>query len=294
MDPADSNGGQHHSAARLRSRRGPQHSRRQICRAAVFGRRAAEAARRDVPGRPTSSGSTIPACSAGPPSTAGTSKTSSPKTHSLRSRIRSSTSSRIRESAPSSSSTTTAASSSASRMSPRAACSEYPRSTRPTTGRCNTSRARASRSRTCWSSRRAPADVAGDQTAGGVGRVPGAHEGRVHHQDLRFLHVPDGHRHEHADHDGRSASSSACRSPGQTFYTFMLENLEKFGALKAIGAKGRELILHDPIPGRLRRADRLRDRRRAVRGHDLAGPAESAGLRGDHQLLATCCSPFAW
>ena len=29
---------------------------------------------------------------------------------------------------------------------------------------------------------------------------------------------------------------------GQTFYTFILENLEKFGALKAIGAKGRALI----------------------------------------------------
>lgn len=30
---------------------------------------------------------------------------------------------------------------------------------------------------------------------------------------------------------------------GQTFYTFVLENLEKFGALKAIGAKSRELIM---------------------------------------------------
>ena len=29
---------------------------------------------------------------------------------------------------------------------------------------------------------------------------------------------------------------------GQTFYSFILENLEKFGALKAIGAKGRELV----------------------------------------------------
>jgi putative ABC transport system permease protein len=29
---------------------------------------------------------------------------------------------------------------------------------------------------------------------------------------------------------------------GQTFYTFILENMEKFGALKAIGAKGRELV----------------------------------------------------
>ena len=30
---------------------------------------------------------------------------------------------------------------------------------------------------------------------------------------------------------------------GQTFYTFVIENLEKFGALKAIGAKGRELVV---------------------------------------------------
>lgn len=29
---------------------------------------------------------------------------------------------------------------------------------------------------------------------------------------------------------------------GQTFYTFVLENLEKFGALKAMGAKGHELV----------------------------------------------------
>jgi putative ABC transport system permease protein len=29
---------------------------------------------------------------------------------------------------------------------------------------------------------------------------------------------------------------------GQTFYTFILENLEKFGALKAIGAQGRKLV----------------------------------------------------
>jgi putative ABC transport system permease protein len=29
---------------------------------------------------------------------------------------------------------------------------------------------------------------------------------------------------------------------GQTFYTFIIENIEKFGALKAIGAKGRDLI----------------------------------------------------
>ena len=30
---------------------------------------------------------------------------------------------------------------------------------------------------------------------------------------------------------------------GQTFYTFILENLDKFGALKAIGTKGRDLVI---------------------------------------------------
>lgn len=30
---------------------------------------------------------------------------------------------------------------------------------------------------------------------------------------------------------------------GQTFYTFILENLDRFGALKAIGAKGKELVM---------------------------------------------------
>jgi len=29
---------------------------------------------------------------------------------------------------------------------------------------------------------------------------------------------------------------------GQTFYTFIIENIDKFGALKAIGAKGSELV----------------------------------------------------
>ena len=38
---------------------------------------------------------------------------------------------------------------------------------------------------------------------------------------------------------------------GQTFYTFILENLERFGALKAIGTKSRELVEDDPVPGRL-------------------------------------------
>ena len=36
---------------------------------------------------------------------------------------------------------------------------------------------------------------------------------------------------------------------GQTFYTFILENLERFGALKAIGAKSRDLIGMILFPG---------------------------------------------
>ena len=72
---------------------------------------------------------------------------------------------------------------------------------------------------------------------------------------------------------------------GQTFYTFILENIEKFGALKAIGAKGRELVLHDPVPGDVRVAHRLRCRRRLVCDGHLAGATLPAGLCGDHHLL---------
>ena len=49
---------------------------------------------------------------------------------------------------------------------------------------------------------------------------------------------------------------------GQTFYTFILENLERFGALKAIGTKSRELIgmilfQATSLPHRLRPGRRL-------------------------------------
>ena len=67
---------------------------------------------------------------------------------------------------------------------------------------------------------------------------------------------------------------------GQTFYTFILENLERFGALKAIGTTSRELISHDSVPGNLHCAHRLRPGRRLVHAHDLVRQIETARLRG--------------
>ena len=71
---------------------------------------------------------------------------------------------------------------------------------------------------------------------------------------------------------------------GQTFYTFILENLEKFGALKAIGAKSHELVADDPVPGDFCLPDGLRAGRWAVLPDHLARQAVSAGLRGHHHL----------
>jgi hypothetical protein len=57
----------------------------------------------------------------------------------------------------------------------------------------------------------------------------------------QLLHLQDRCRHQHPA-DDRDRFIVGLSISGQTFYTFILENLEKFGALKAIGAKGRELV----------------------------------------------------
>ena len=72
---------------------------------------------------------------------------------------------------------------------------------------------------------------------------------------------------------------------GQTFYTFILENLEKFGALKAIGAKGPRAGLHDPVHGDFYGADRLWPGRRFRDADDHDRPIPAAQLRGDDHLL---------
>ena len=46
---------------------------------------------------------------------------------------------------------------------------------------------------------------------------------------------------QHPHHDGNQLHHGLSIS-AQTFYTFILENLERFGALKAIGTKSRELV----------------------------------------------------
>ena len=71
---------------------------------------------------------------------------------------------------------------------------------------------------------------------------------------------------------------------GQTFYTFILENIEKFGALKAIGAKGQRTYFHDFISGVFCGADRLRAWRRFVCHYDMAGRILHPRLCGDNHL----------
>ncbi len=65
---------------------------------------------------------------------------------------------------------------------------------------------------------------------------------------------------------------------GQTFYTFILENLERFGALKAIGTRGRELAADGSVPGYLHIADRIWARNRTLHAPHRASKAETARL----------------
>ncbi len=69
---------------------------------------------------------------------------------------------------------------------------------------------------------------------------------------------------------------------GQTFYTFVIENLEKFGALKAIGAKGRELISMILFQTSFVALTGYGIGVGLCAAHHLACPALPARLRGDH------------
>ena len=70
---------------------------------------------------------------------------------------------------------------------------------------------------------------------------------------------------------------------GQTFYTFILENIEKFGALKAIGAKGSELVSYDPVSGVLCGPDGIWHRCWPLLTDDMAG----AALSPDYAAIIT-------
>ena len=71
---------------------------------------------------------------------------------------------------------------------------------------------------------------------------------------------------------------------GQTFYSFTLENLEKFGALKAIGAKRRELVYMILFQVGAHRRRWLRARHRSVRAAHRPRQAAAARLRVGHHL----------
>ena len=71
---------------------------------------------------------------------------------------------------------------------------------------------------------------------------------------------------------------------GRTFYTFILENLERFGALKAIGMTSRELITMT-VPSDVHGFNRLRPWRGIVHALHCNRQAAPAGLCGDGHVL---------
>ena len=79
---------------------------------------------------------------------------------------------------------------------------------------------------------------------------------------------------------------------GQTFYTFILENLERFGALKAIGTKSRELVGMILFQAGFHGTHWLRAGGRAVHGVDLAGQAGLAELCSHDDLREPSASPW--
>ena len=281
--PGGPDGRQLHPAAGLRAGRSAQHTGRQIRRSALFRRRAAEAARRHLSGRqrhrPRRHQPVRPAGAAHGKHRGHLRR----ERASSRSRTPSSTSWRTRRSAPSSNSTTIAASSSASPRSRPAACSACRRSTRPTTARSNTSPITRFTISYLLVEPKTPADVAAIKRRSQAPGYLALTKDEFIDKISNFYKYQTG--------IGTNMLIMTVISfivglsiSGQTFYTFILENLEKFGALKAIGAKGRELIYMI-----LFQASFV-----ALTGYglgvglcaliDLAGPAQPARLRGDHHL----------
>ena len=71
---------------------------------------------------------------------------------------------------------------------------------------------------------------------------------------------------------------------GQTFYTFILENLDKFGALKAIGAKRLRACVYDSVPGGLHRVDWFRAWHWSMHPADCDCKDPDPGLHGDRDF----------
>ena len=154
--------------------------------------------------------------------------------------------------------------------SPPAGCSACRRSTPPTTARCSTSRTAASPFPTCWSSRsrrRTSPLIKAQVDRCGVSGPDARQEFITKISDFYMYQTGIGTNMLLMTLISFIVGLSIS---GQTFYTFILENLDKFGALKAIGAKSRELIFMILFQATFVALDRLRHRRRAVRPPHLA------------------------
>ena len=71
---------------------------------------------------------------------------------------------------------------------------------------------------------------------------------------------------------------------GQTFYTFIIENIDKFGALKAIGAKGSELVAMILFQATFTALTGFGLGHGILHAGDLAGASQAAGLCRHHHL----------
>ena len=127
------------------------------------------------------------------------------------------------------------------------------------------------------------ADIASIKQTGRGRRLSCPHQGRVHEQDLEILHVPDRHRHQHAADDPHQLHRRALDLRPDLLHLHSREHRP----LRRPEGDRREVPrarLDDPLPGDLRRFDRLRLRGRTLRAPHLARPRSPAGLRGHDHL----------
>ncbi len=81
---------------------------------------------------------------------------------------------------------------------------------------------------------------------------------------------------------------------GQTFYTFIIENIEKFGALKAIGAKGSELVAMILFQATFTALTGYGLGRRHLRACDHGSPVSGFPTMPPSSPSAISGSPSAW
>ena len=112
-------------------------------------------------------------------------------------------------------------------------------------------------------------------------------------EDLQLLHVSDRHRHQHADHDGDQLHRRTVHLGADLLH---LRAREPGEVRRAQGDRrqGPRADPHDPVSGHLRRAHRLRLRRRAVRAASSGWRAAICPIMRRSSPSATSSWPSSW